>query len=396
MRDRAPKCLAPAAVTLSLALALAFAAPSRAAGPTWAPRAGVRLETVASGLDNPVGLASPPGDPRLFVIEQSGRIRIIEGGRVLPAPFLDVSREISSGGERGLLGLAFHPGYARNGLFFVDYTDRNGDTRIVRYTASADRSRADAASARPVLWIKQPYANHNGGGLAFGPDGRLYIGTGDGGSGGDPHDNGQSLGTLLGKMLRIDVDRGVPYAIPADNPFRRRPGERPEIWALGLRNPWRFSFDRETGELWIGDVGQNRWEEIDVAPAGAAGLNYGWNRMEGSHAYAVRDSLPRGLTAPIVEYPHDQGCSVTGGFVYRGRAIPALRGAYVFSDYCRGWIRSFRRVAGRPADFTEWDVGRTGSVTSFGEDAAGELYVLTMDGRVSKLVPDAPAAPVRR
>lgn len=366
------------AATASLALA---ADP----GPRWAKRGGVGVSLVAEGLRDPVALAVAPGDARLFVVEQIGRIRVIERGRLLAEPFLDLRDRLSSGGERGLLGLAFHPGFARNGQFFVNYTDPAGDTRVVRYTVAAGGAKADVSSARLILRVEQPWANHNGGHLAFGPDGRLYVGLGDGGSGGDPQDNGQNLGTLLGKMLRLDVDRGSPYAIPADNPFRTRAGVRPEIWALGLRNPWRYSFDRATGELWIADVGQNRWEEIHVAPAGAAGLNYGWRRLEGSHPFrgaTPADSMQR----PIVEYSHDDGCSITGGFVYRGRAVSALSGAYVFSDYCQGWLRSFRRVGGRPADFTEWDVRPLGAVTTFGEDAAGELLVATMEGRIYRIV----------
>lgn len=371
-----------------LVLTLPAVLPARAAGEPairWAKRSGVGVVTVAEGLRDPVALASPPGDPRLFVVEQRGRIRVIERGRLRDEPFLDVSDRISSGGERGLLGLAFHPAFARNGHFFVNYTDPAGDTRVVRYTVAAGGTRADAASARLVLHVEQPYSNHNGGHLVFGPDGRLYVGLGDGGSGGDPQDHGQNLGSMLGKMLRLDVDRGSPYAIPADNPVRTRAGARPEIWALGLRNPWRYSFDRATGDLWIADVGQNRWEEIHVASSSAAGLNYGWRRLEGSHPYrgaTPADSMQR----PIVEYSHDEGCSITGGYVYRGRAVSVLAGAYVFSDYCRGWLRSFRRVGGRPADFTEWDVRSLGAVTSFGEDSAGELYATTMEGRVVRLV----------
>lgn len=388
---RAVRTVTRASALLAM-LVLAAPALAREPAPPWVRRDGVRLVLVASGLDQPVGLASPPGDPRLFVVEQGGRIRVIAGGRLLPQPFLDVSDRISKGGERGLLGLAFHPDFARNGAFFVNWTDRDGHTRVMRFRAGRDSNRADPASMRPVLFVEQPFANHNGGCLAFGPDGKLYVGMGDGGSGGDPRGYAQNLGSLLGKLLRLDVDRGVPYAIPADNPFRRRAGARGEIWALGLRNPWRFSFDRATGDLWIGDVGQNRWEEVHHASSATPGINYGWNLMEGLHPFQRRDVPSAGLTAPILEYSHDEGCSITGGYVYRGRSVPALRGAYVFSDYCRGWIRSFRRVEGRATDLVEWNVGPTGAVTSFGEDAAGELYVLLMDGRVMRLA----EAPPRR
>jgi len=250
---------------------------------------GVHARLVASGLDHPVHVTSPPGDPRLFVVEQPGRIRVIENGRLLDRPFLDLTDRVRTGYERGLLSVAFHPHYATNGRLLVNYTDLlHGDTRVEQYLVSSDRNRADPASARLILTVRQPYANHNGGLVLFGPDGMLYIGMGDGGSAGDPHGNGQNLGTLLGKMLRIDVDRGSPYAIPPDNPFVGRPGMRGEIWAWGLRNPWRFCFDPPTRSLYIADVGQNRYEEVDVATtAGQRGRgdNFGWNIMEGTHCY---------------------------------------------------------------------------------------------------------------
>ena len=344
------------------------------------------VEIVASGLDNPVHLAAPAVDQRLFIVEQPGRIRIVRDGRLLPKPFLDITSKVGSGGERGLLGLAFHPRYATTGYFYVNYTDRRGDTRIERYRVSANPDVADSGSARPILEIAQPYANHNGGHVLFGPDGMLYIPTGDGGSGGDPHGNGQSRSTLLGKLLRIDVDRGDPYAIPPDNPFVKAAGARGEIWALGLRNPWRIAFD--DGQVYIADVGQNRWEEINVQPADRAGLNYGWNRMEGAHCYGAPLCSKGGLVLPAVEFSHDDGCSVIGGAVYRGRRIPALVGHYVYSDWCRGWLRSFTMSAGKVAIQHTWDLGSTslGSVVSFGEDASGELYVVVQDGKVYRLV----------
>jgi glucose/arabinose dehydrogenase len=238
-----------------------------------------------------------------------------------------------------------------------------------------------------MLHIGQPYANHNGGHVLFGPDGMLYVGMGDGGSGGDPHGNGQDRGTLLGKLLRIDVDRGEPYAIPRDNPFGAgRRGGRPEIWAWGLRNPWRFAFDRETGLLYIADVGQSRWEEIHVAAASQPGFNYGWNIMEGAHCYRSRTCDRSGLVMPAHEYDHSQGCSITGGFVYRGRGVPGLVGHYVYSDYCNGWIRSFRYVDGVAREHRDWDVSGIGNVTSFGEDGRGEMYVLSTNGRVYRVV----------
>ncbi len=366
-------------------LAPATAAPASGT-PGYVRATGIRLETVATGLDHPVYLASPRHDRRLFVVEQVGRIRIIRAGRMLRTPFLDLRDRVRAGGEQGLLSVAFHPRYATNGLLFVNYTDRRGDTRVERYRVTADPDRADPRSARLLLHIDQPYANHNGGLVMFGPDGMLYVGMGDGGSAGDPHGNGQDLKSLLGKMLRIDVDHGDPYAIPRDNPFVGRADARPEIWALGLRNPWRFCFDRTRDLLYIADVGQNLWEEIDVAPARAGALNYGWNRREGEHPFAGRRADPPGMTEPVEEFDHGQGCSITGGFVYRGRRIPALVGHYLFSDYCAGWIRSLRVQEGRVAERREWSVGRLGAVTSFGEDADGELYVMTEGGRVARIV----------
>lgn len=246
----------------------------------------------------------------------------------------------------------------------------------------ADPDRADPASGKLILRVPQPFSNHNGGLVAFGPDGKLFIGMGDGGSGGDPLGHGQNRGTLLGALLRIDVDAGDPYAIPSDNPFVNTPGARAEIWAMGLRNPWRFSFDREAGLLFIGDVGQNEWEEIDVAPAAAGELNYGWNVMEGDHCFAASSCDQSGLQRPVLEYGHGDGCSVTGGLVYRGRAVPAARGHYFYADFCRGWIRSFRYAEGEATEVREWPFGDIGNVLSFGEDAAGEVYVLSSNGNV--------------
>jgi glucose/arabinose dehydrogenase len=300
--------------------------------------------------------------------------------------FLDVTDRISAGGERGLLGLAFHPRYATNGFFYVNYTDRAGDTQVVRFTATADRRRADLATAKRILTLDQPFANHNGGMVAFGPDGMLYVGMGDGGSGGDPMGNGQNRRALLAKLLRLDVDHGDPYAIPDGNPYKDRPRDgAPEVWAIGLRNPWRFSFDFTAGRLIIGDVGQNQWEEMDVVDASRPGLNYGWNVREGSHRYGLPRPVPAGLVAPAVEYDHGDGCSVTGGYAYRGQAIPNLAGTIFFSDYCRGWLRSFRWDGSHASELREWSVGTLGSVTSFGEDAQRELYVVTHEGRIWKL-----------
>jgi glucose/arabinose dehydrogenase len=349
-------------------------------------------QLVAGGFRSPLDLQAAPGDrERLYVVEQGGRIQVVRGGQA-SGTFLDIASRITSGGERGLLGLAFHPQFAANRRFFVNYTDRQGDTHIAEFRAtSADQ--ADPASERQLLFVTQPFANHNGGGLAFGNDGMLYIGLGDGGSGGDPFGNGQSLGTRLGKMLRIDVDRGTPYAVPSDNPFATRGGAMPEIWAYGLRNPFRFSFDRATGDLWIGDVGQNRFEEVDVGVASRrGGENYGWNTMEGNSCYAPTTGCNMtGLTLPVLDYGHGDGCSITGGYVYRGCRTPGYAGTYFYGDYCQGFVRSFRLESGRAVDQRDWtsSIGRgvIRNVSSFGVDLDGELYVVDYGGAVYRIVP---------
>lgn len=363
------------------------AAVTVSAGPVAVPG----LALVTDRLAAPLFLTTPPGDlTRLFVVEQGGLIRVIRNDTLLATPFLDVSGLVSAGGERGLLSMAFHPDYQTNRYCYVSYTDTNGDSRVVRYRTSANPEVADPASAAEVLFLGQPYANHNGGLVAFGPDGMLYIGFGDGGSGGDPQGNGQNRGTLLGKLLRIDVDGGSPYAIPADNPFVGVTGVRGEIWAWGLRNPWRFSFDAATGDLYIADVGQSAREEVDVQPAGSAGgANYGWNIMEGTACYGAASCAQSGLTRPVIDYPHtDNACSITGGYVYRGQALPVLRGRYLYSDYCTGWIRSFTYVAGQATDPRDWPALAVGSgVTSFGEDGGGNLYIMTQSGSLYRIVP---------
>lgn len=364
-----PSFFAPTALLAATLLAWPFAPAARRPA-EWPLTDGLATEIVVSGLRSPVFVTAPPGDPRLFVIEQPGRIRIVRDGRLLERPFLDLTDRVGYGGERGLLGLAFHPAYARNGFFFVNYTDTRGDTRVVRFKVSPDRDRADAASARELFSVEQPWANHNGGMLAFAPDGRLWIGMGDGGSGGDPQGNGQNDAARLGKLLRIDVDRE---------------GAEPEAWAKGVRNPWRFSFDRATGLVYVADVGQNAWEEVNVADPRVQGLNYGWNRREGRHAFRGGTAPSRALE-PAIEYGHDEGCSVTGGYVYRGRALGELAGTYFFSDYCQGWLRSFRWDGAKAVEKREWRTGPLGSVTSFGEDAAGELYVTNSEGSVLRLV----------
>lgn len=352
------------------------------------------VEPVASGLDQPVYLTAPAGDPRLFIVEQPGRIRVVENGKLLDKPFLDIVNKVGSGGERGLLSVAFHLQYRSNGFLFVNYTDKSGDTRIERYTVSADRNVADSRSAKLILAIDQPYSNHNGGLNIFGPDGMLYIGMGDGGSRGDPHGNGQNPNVLLGKLLRINVDRGDPYLIPAANPYARG-GGRGEVWAIGLRNPWRFAFDRVSGLLYIADVGQDRFEEVDVVPMSVAGVNYGWNVMEGASCYRSPGCNQAGLQKPALSYSHENSnCSVIGGFVYRGQKIPEIQGQYFYSDYCNSWLRSFGFADGKVTDRHEWPVGRLGSVVSFGEDSQGEIYICTSSGRVYRII-KTPGNPAR-
>lgn len=346
---------------------------------------------VVRGLQSPVDLQAPPGDrDRVFVLEQAGRIRIVRGGAAVATPFLDIASRVGSGGERGLLGLAFHPQYASNGRFFVNYTDRSGDTHIAEFRVTSSPDVADPASEREVLFARQPFANHNGGGLAFGNDGMLYIGLGDGGSGGDPQGNGQNRDTFLGKMLRIDVDRGSPYGVPADNPFLGAGGVRPEIWAYGLRNPWRFAFDRATGDLLIADVGQGQVEEIDLGSR-RGGDNLGWNVWEGSSCFRPSTGCPMaGFTFPVLEYRHNEGCSVTGGVVYRGCRMPGYAGTYFYGDYCSGFIRSFRLEGGRAVDPRDWTaaVGQgIDAISSFGVDGDGEVYIVDHDGEVYKIVP---------
>ena len=355
-------------------------------------RTGLAVEVVARGLTAPLYVTAPPNDARLFVVEQTGQVLIIEDGRVRERPFLNLSARLRFGGERGLLSLAFHPDYARNGYFFINYSEQmSGATRVERYSVSKDDNRADPASARLILRVEQPYSNHNGGHILFGPDNMLYIAMGDGGSGGDPKGNGQNRATLLGALLRIDVNRGDPYAIPPDNPFIEDAEARPEIWAWGLRNPWRIAFDTgggtEGGLLYVADVGQDEREEVTIVPASTGGLNHGWNLMEGNHCFLGRDCDSAGLVAPSYEYDHDEGCSITGGLVYRGAIIPPLTGHYLFSDYCAGFLRSLSSASGGVVVDHQWDIGEIGRVTSFGQDAAGELYITNSGGEILKLVP---------
>jgi len=336
----------------------------------------ILLQPVTSGLAGPTDIQFPDdGSGRMFVVQQSGLIRIFPNGALRDQPFLDIRSKTAAGGERGLLGLAFPPNYAAKQRFYVNYTDLNGDTVISTFRVSSDPNVTDSSSETILLTQKQPFPNHNGGGLAFGPDGFLYAGLGDGGSGGDPLGNGQNLGTLLGKMLRVDVE-STPgtLRIPPSNPFVSRSGARGEIWAYGLRNPWRFSFDRQTGDLWIADVGQDSYEEIDRQPASSAGgENYGWNITEGLHCYQAQTCATAGLTPPIFEYPHTLGCSITGGFVYRGTKSPRLRGDYVYGDYCSGRIWALSDNAGVWTSRVLLESGR--SITVFGQDRSGEIYL---------------------
>lgn len=335
----------------------------------------VRPELVATGLKSPTGIVAA-FDQRLFVLEQAGQVRIIDNAKKLSEkPFLDLSSEVLSGGEMGLLGLAFHPAYQDNGYFYASYIDKDQNTVIARFTVSADANVADPASKKVIFTLKQPYANHNGGDIAFGPDGFLYIALGDGGSGGDPHNYGQNKDSYLGKILRIDSNNGDPYAVPSTNPFVNEPGVKPEIWAYGLRNPWRISFDKETGDLYIADVGQGKLEEINVQKADSkGGENYGWRCYEGTQAHKPEGCKPaEEYTAPIVEYNHDDGrCSVTGGYVYRGEQYPALSGKYFYGDFCNGQLF----YADTTGDTWTNVLAATTPyrISTFGQGIDGELY----------------------
>ena len=333
-------------------------------------------QPVVSGLQRPVDLQAD-GSGRLFVIEKVGRIRIIQNGQLAPTPFLDISDRVnSSGNEQGLLGLAFHPQYAQNGRFFVNYTDNNSHNVIARFQVSNDPNVADPNSEARLVAVDDHFPNHNGGVLTFGPDGLLYAGLGDGGSQGDPFNNAQNTGVLLGKILRFDVNSADPYAVPAGNPFGN------EVWAYGLRNPWRISFDRATGDLYIADVGQDMWEEIDYLPAGSpGGTNFGWSFREGKHDYKGGGSA--GLVEPVAEYSHPEGgCSVTGGYVYRG-SMPEWNGIYLYGDYCTGFIWGLIHTANgwQAQKLFDLDV----NITSFGQDTSGEIYLVSDNGGVFRL-----------
>lgn len=347
-----------------------------------------RLEKVGD-FEEPAGLFSPPGDPRLFVVERGGRIQVVapEGGR---KTFLDIRKQVLSGGERGLLSLAFPPDYAESGLAYVYYTDTEGDSRIVEFKAdAADPNRLDPTSRRELLFVDQPFANHNGGLLLFDPSGMMMIGLGDGGGSGDPGNRAQDLGDLLGKLLRIDPKQpqdGRPYGIPKDNPYLARAGARPEVWAYGLRNPWRYAFDSDTKDLFVADVGQNRYEEVNyVPPASQPGANYGWRKYEGRQIFKNQRIDESRLVTPILTYPLNRGtCSVVGGNVYRG-SVAALRGFYLYADYCGSHVNGFKVAAGSAVDRRSFQELRASSIAAFGEDASRQMYVVSLDGPVFRI-----------
>jgi uncharacterized protein YjdB len=341
---------------------------------------------ISTGLSGPVFLTQPLNDGRIFVVEQAGRIRVVLNGVLQGTPFLDIAGKVRSGGEQGLLSVAFHPQYAANHYFYVYFTGSSGEIRIERFTATSDPSVADPNSEKLIFTTPHAdFGNHNGGLVAFGLDGMLYAAFGDGGSGGDPLGNGQNFNAYLGGMIRIDVDHGDPYSIPSDNPFVGQMNRKPELWAKGLRNPWRFAFDAPTGLLFIADVGQNLFEEVNAVPAVQGGLNYGWNVMEGFSCYNATSCNQAGLQLPVLDYSHAGACSVTGGYVYRGTAMPAVRGHYFYSDFCGGWVRSLRIQNGTAVDQKDWGIALS-SVTSFGQDVAGELYI-TSGSAIYKLAP---------
>ncbi len=390
MKTRGPVRRRLAAIAGIGVLSLAIAVPSGSAATS------VKLNPVVTGLRSPVALTDPDdGTSRLFVAEQGGRIRVIKNGSLLSKPFLDISRQASTGGERGLLGIAFHPNYRTNGKFYVNFTRASdGATAINEYRVSgSDPDVARKSSHRRIITIKQPASNHNGGSIAFGPDGYLYIGTGDGGGSGDPGNRAQRLTSLLGKMLRIDINgttKSKAYRIPRSNPYVGRPGKN-QIWSRGLRNPWGWSFDSVTTDLWIADVGQERYEEVNRSKASTSsksrgrGVNYGWRVMEGRHCYRPSSGCDKsGKVKPVVEYSHKQGCSVIGGYVYRGSDVPGLAARYVFGDFCSGKIWTIPRTASKPASKTLLvSTGR--NITAFGQDRRGELYVLATNGTLYRI-----------
>ena len=368
---------------------------------------------IADGFEKPVFVTSYPNDAKLlYVVEQAGVIKVIKNGDKIKQPFFDINNNVVNpsrpGDERGLLGFAFHPKHITNGKFYINYMNNDGYTIVSEFLVNS-KLNADHNSERILLKLKQPYRNHNGGDIQFGPDGYLYISIGDGGKAGDPLNAGQDLNTLLGKIIRINVDQ-EPYGIPKSNPYYGQKDKRSEIWAWGLRNVWRFSFDKKTGDIYYGDVGQNKWEEINFEPASSnGGINYGWRIMEANHCYDPKENCPqKGLTKPIIEYPNDanymvilgggsqadaEGCSVTGGYVYRGKNIKSMQGQYIFGDYCSGNIWTFKVVNGKATNFInrteEINIGNgefTTYISSFGQDSDGELYIVDYNGGIYKLI----------
>jgi len=389
-------------LTLACGLVLiAFSGCDSGSDPYSAPAPGpisLRRTPVSTTLSFPIFLTAPPGDTaRLFVVEKGGRIRIVNRAtNALVGTFLDIGNLLTNplGSEQGLLGLAFDPLYANNGRFYVSYTGASGTSVIARYLVDPNNQDLAVPTAdRIILTLAQPYENHNGGMIAFGPDGFLYIGFGDGGSGGDPQNHAQNPDDLLGKLLRIDVSDGAPgqpaYIVPADNPFVGQANKKEEIWSFGLRNPWRWSFDRSTDDLYIADVGQNLREEVNFSSAASGrgrGVNYGWNITEGTLCFLPSSGCNvSGLTLPNLDYTHLEGCSITGGYVYRGTAIPALQGTYFYADYCAGFVRSFKMTNGQVSDQFSWAALSGGNIVSFGEDVAGELYILTAGGGLYRI-----------
>ncbi len=370
----------------------------------------LRVLKLADGFHKPVYLTAPENNSdTLFIVEQHGVVQSFTNGEEAASPLLNIRQRVHQpkmpGDERGLLGFALHPQFSKNGRIFVNYVNKKDSTVISEFKVAPITIVANSSNEKIIIKFKQPYSNHNGGQLAFGPDGFLYIAVGDGGYAGDPHENGQNVETIFGSILRIDVDSKPPYEIPVDNPFFNKKGARKEIWCYGLRNAWRFSFDAETGDLYFGDVGQSSWEEIDYLPAKTSGVNFGWNKMEGAHCYPPGEDCKKdGLALPIFEYPNNanymktligwdqndaQGCSVTGGYVYRGSQIPELYGHYIFGDYCTGKVWSFKVKDGTSQNYAEWNLKGLKEdlyLSSFGEDGKGELYIVNHTGSIYKLV----------
>jgi glucose/arabinose dehydrogenase len=379
MISRMVRVLRAGAVTLAITACHSDSTGPGDGGSPLPPGIGLKLDPfITAGLASPVFLTQPLNDGRIFVVEQGGRIRVVKNGVLQTTPFLDISTRVLSGGERGLLSVAFHPQYATNHFFYVYFTTQtNGDIRVERFTTTSNPEVADPTTSKLIITAPHStYANHNGGLLTFGPDGMLYAGLGDGGGGGDPLGNGQNFNSLLGSLLRLDVDHGDPYAIPSDNPFVGQANHRGEVWAKGLRNPWRYAFDAPTSLLYIADVGQDLHEEVDVVATNRAGLNYGWPVMEGLSCYNAATCTQTGFELPLIDYGHNGPCSITGGYVYRGSAIPAISGHYFYSDYCAGFLKSFRYQNGVAVDQKDWGL-TTAAVASFGVDFAGELYILS-------------------